>query len=64
MKTSIDVKDKSEGERIRLALQQDRARAMMNVVGALRDLAPDVREKVIEYARWTLDEGVPPPVAT
>lgn len=59
MKATIEVKDRAEGDRIRLALQSDTTRAFVNVMGALQPLAPRTRQRVLAFVTESLTEDGP-----
>jgi hypothetical protein len=57
VKTTIDVKDRGEGERIKTALEHPTTRAMVNVVGSLLPLRnDDIRRRVLAMVKDQLDE--------
>jgi len=53
MKTTIDVENRSEGERIKNALEDPTTRALVNVMGALLPLDEAARRRVMT---WTVDK--------
>ena len=58
MKTTIEVKDRREGEGIRAGLQDPTARAFVIVVGALNALASDrARARVLRFVEDQLAEN-------
>jgi len=56
MKVGINVKDKSEGERLNIALRDEAARALMNVVGALMPLSARDRHRVLAFVESSFDD--------
>ena len=57
MKTTIDVKDRKEGDHIRRALEQPETRAFVIVIGILADLPTNrARKRVLDFVADSLDE--------
>lgn len=62
MKTTIDVKDRKEGDAIRTALADPIIRAQVVIVGTLQELPSDrSRQRVLYFVRDALEEaaGIP-----
>ena len=57
MKITIDVKNRSEADAIRTALDEPDIRAFVIVAGTLRPLTPRGRRRVLEYVVDLVDEG-------
>jgi hypothetical protein len=49
MKTTIEVKDRREGELIRSALDNPEARALIIILGALQPLDVSVQARIMDY---------------
>lgn len=57
MKTLIDVKNRKEGDTIRVALDDPAVRAFVLIVGTLKELPTDrARIRVLEFVKDKLDE--------
>lgn len=59
MKTTIEVKDRREGELIKAGLADETVKAFVVVMGALSQLPTDrARKRVMEYVADKLEEDV------
>lgn len=61
MKTTIEVRDRKEGEMIRSGLQDETIRAFVIVMGVLKALPTDrSRERVLRFVKDKFDESDTP----
>jgi len=59
MKTKIEVKDRKEGDLIRVGLEDPETRALVKVMGALHKLPTDrARVRTLRFVSDMIDEGV------
>ncbi len=56
MKVAIEVKDRSEGDRVKAAMEDPTTRAMVNVVGALMPLSTKAQSRVMRYVAEKLED--------
>lgn len=59
MKVAINVKDKSEAERVTDAMRDQTTRALMNVVGALMPLTARERHRVLAFIESSFSDDLP-----
>ena len=56
MKTTIDVENRGEADRVKTALNDPATRAFVNVIGALLPLQPKARQRVVRFVTEQLAE--------
>ena len=49
MKVAFDVKDRAEGDRVKVAMGDETARALMTITGALMPLSVRDRKRVLAF---------------
>lgn len=59
MKVAVQVKDKSEGERLQEAISDPATRALMNVVAALMPLGTRDRQRVLAFVENSFSDDQP-----
>jgi hypothetical protein len=63
MKVAIEVKDRAEGDRVKVALAHETTRAVLIVMGALLPLPTQAQKDVLHFVGTQLDPYVPLPEA-
>lgn len=61
MKATIDVRDRAEADRIKVAMGDETTRAVLNVMGALLPLPPRAQKTVLRFVGDQLDPYEPAP---
>jgi hypothetical protein len=57
MKVEIEVKNKAEAERIKMALDDSETRAFVNVVGALLPFGKRAQKRILTFVADKVQEG-------
>jgi hypothetical protein len=56
VKVAVDVRDRAEGDRLKVALEDETTRAVMNVMGVLLPLSSRARDRVLAYLAESFEQ--------